>query len=101
MPVSCVDRMKTLALWFWYLLPANPIVLRIVQGGSRRPRHLAIRMGYLGGLIVLVVAGLLFGDGLRQQIALTELAKSGALVFKAVSYGQVLLVYCYFPYWVQ
>ncbi len=84
--------MKTLSLWLWYLLPANPLVLRIVQGGSRRPRHLGIRMAYLGGLIALVVGGLLFGEGMSGHITVTELAKSGALVFKAVSYGQVLLV---------
>jgi hypothetical protein len=45
--------------WLWHLLPANPIVVRIVEGGSRRVGHLWVRMGYLGALIVLMIVGLL------------------------------------------
>ncbi len=40
--------MDAIARYLWFLLPANPMVVRIVQGGSRRMRHLWVRMGYLG-----------------------------------------------------
>ena len=84
--------MKTIYLWLWYLLPANPVLVRIVQGGSRRSRHLWVRMGYLGALVTMVVLGLLTGGGMRTGISLTELAKAGTQVFSIVSYGQVALI---------
>jgi len=84
--------MKTIYLWLWYLLPANPVLVRIVQGGSRRSRHLWVRMGYLGVLVAMVVLGLLTGGGMRTGISLTELAKAGTRVFSIVSYGQVALI---------
>ncbi|MEX2212670.1 MAG: ABC transporter permease subunit [Phycisphaeraceae bacterium] len=84
--------MQTVARWLWYLMPANPIVLRIVQGGSRRLRHLWIRMGYLGALILLVLIGLMSGDSMGASTTLTDLAKGGTRVFTIVAYGQVILV---------
>lgn len=84
--------MQGLYRWLWLLLPANPILVRIVQGGSRQLRHLWVRMGYLGALIVLVLIGLLIGEGLGHQKGLNELAKAGTWVFAIVSYGQVALV---------
>ncbi|NJL31944.1 MAG: ABC transporter permease subunit, partial [Phycisphaerales bacterium] len=83
--------MNAIYHWFWYLLPANPLLLRVVQGGSRRASHLWVRMGYLGVLILLVLIGLLLGGGLGTQ-SLTDLAKAGTRVFAVVSYGQVILV---------
>ncbi len=77
--------------WFWRLLPANPLLVRVVQGGSRRQTHLWVRMGYLGALILLVVIGLFMGGGLGTQ-SLTDLAKAGTRIFAVVSYGQVILV---------
>ncbi len=68
------------------------MVVRVVQGGSRRPRHLWVRMGYLGALIALVVMGLLSGGGMSEQISLSDLAKAGASIFSVISYGQVVLV---------
>ena len=41
-------------LWFWHLLPANPILVRVVHGGSRRTRHLWMRFGYLAALLIVV-----------------------------------------------
>jgi len=76
--------------WFWTLLPGNPVVVRIVQGGSRRQRHLWVRMAYLGALIALVLFGLLSGGGLGNQVSLTDLAKAGTTVFGIVAYGQVI-----------
>ena len=83
--------MTAIYQWFWRLLPANPLLVRVVQGGSRRQTHLWVRMGYLGALIVLVLIGLMVGGGLGTQ-SLTDLAKAGTRVFAVVSYGQVILV---------
>lgn len=84
--------MQAVWQWFWYLLPANPIFVRILQGGSRRTRHLLTRIGYLGLMIVIMIAGLLFGGGFGAAKSLTELAKSGATVFQFISYSQVILI---------
>jgi ABC-type transport system involved in multi-copper enzyme maturation permease subunit len=84
--------MSILLQWFWHLLPANPVAVRIVQGGSRRMQHLWVRMAYLGALIGLVLIGLLSGGGLGQNISLTDLAKAGAAVFQVISFGQIILV---------
>ncbi len=87
-----MNPMTTLYHWLWTLLPGNPIVMRIVQGGSRRQRHQWVRMGYLGGLIAIVLVTLLAGSGLEAQVSLNELAKKGAGVFEIIAKGQVILV---------
>lgn len=69
------------------VLPLNPIVVRIVQGGSRRPRHLLIRSGYLAILVLILLTALL-GSG----ATLRDLAQRGASAFAIVSYGQVFLI---------
>jgi len=84
--------MQTLLRWFWYSAPANPIVVRTVQGASRRTRDLWIRMVYLGGLVALVSFGLLARGGLNPSISLSELAKAGTYLFWFVSNVQVLLI---------
>jgi len=85
--------MRAVYLWLWRLLPGNPMVVRIVQGGSNRPRHLWVRMGHLGALILLVLIGLLRpGGGMGGELSLTGLAKRGTEVFAIISYGQVVLV---------
>lgn len=84
--------MQAMLRWCWDLIPGNPMVVRIVQGGSRRPRHLWVRMGYLAAMIGLVVIGLLSGGGLSGEVNLTDLAQAGTWVFTIVAYGQVILV---------
>ena len=84
--------MRNLLRWWWDLLPGNPMVVRTVQGGSRRMRHLWVRMGYLGLLTGLVVLGLLFGGGLGGSASMAELAQAGTRLFGLVAYGQVILV---------
>ncbi|MFA9477894.1 ABC transporter permease [Phycisphaerales bacterium AB-hyl4] len=84
--------MHAIYRWVWTLGPGNPMIARIVQGGSRRAQHLWVRMGYLGALIALVLVGLLSGGGMQPQVSLTDLAKSGTWVFGIVAYGQVILV---------
>ena len=68
------------------------MAVRIIQGGSRRVRHLWVRMGYLGALIILVVFGLLSSNAAASSTTLTDLAIAGARIFKVVSYGQVASV---------
>ncbi len=83
--------MHPTATWLWHLLPTNPIVVRTVQGASRRMRHLWIRMAYLGVLIAIVGFGLLAlgGSGASNM---AELAKAGTIIFAFVSYAQVALI---------
>lgn len=89
----CYDKlMVAIYHWLWHLLPANPMIVRIVQGGSRRARHLAVRTIYLGAMIVLVVLGLLTGGGMTHNATLTDLAKAGTIIFERVAYGQVILI---------
>jgi len=66
------------------------MVVRIVEGGSRRTQHLFVRMGYLGLLVMLVVIGLLSGGGLGENVSLGNLAIAGSQVFRLIAYGQVL-----------
>ena len=69
------------------------MVVRIVQGGSRQNRHLWVRLGYLGALILLMLIGLMSaGSVMGGEVSLTSLAKSGTWVFAIISYGQVVLV---------
>ncbi len=84
--------MATLLRWLWFLLPGNPLLVRVVQGGSRRSRHQWVRMGYLGALVAMVTIGLLAGGGMHENVTLTDLAKAGAQIFTMISYGQVLLI---------
>ncbi len=69
------------------LLLTNPICLRLVYGGSRRLRHLYIRAGYLGLMMVILLFALISrGNTLRQ------LAQSGANAFQLISFAQVGLI---------
>jgi len=78
-------------LWlsFWHLLPANPILVRVVHGGSRRPRHLWLRVGYLGALLCVVLGSLVMT---WQSGSLAELAKGASQTFKWASTVQLLLM---------
>jgi ABC-type transport system involved in multi-copper enzyme maturation permease subunit len=78
-------------LWlsFWHLLPANPILVRVVHGGSRRPRHLWLRVGYLGALLFVVLFSLVMT---WQSGSLAELAKGASQTFKWASTAQLLLM---------
>ena len=61
--------------------------MRLVQGGSRRLRHLYVRSGYLAILMVILLISLL---GPAQS--LRELAQRGANAFTIVAFGQVALI---------
>jgi len=68
------------------------MVIRIVEGSSRRGRDGTVRWGYLAVVTVLVLLGVLSGGGLGGEMSLGELAKAGSTVFNLVAYGQVILI---------
>ena len=82
--------MPTFLNWLLRLLPTNPICMRLVQGGSRRLRHLYIRSGYLAVMIVVLLFALL-SSGIGA-LSLRQLAGAGATMFEYVSYLQVGLI---------
>src|SRR3954467_15431377 len=78
--------------YFWRLLPANPILLRVVETGGKRKRDLFIRCGYLGLLVFFVVILLMSGGGSFGEGKLDELAQTSGMIFQKMSYLQLALV---------
>jgi len=78
-------------LWFWHLLPGNPILVRVVHGASRRPRHLWLRFAYLG-IIAAVVLWLQLASATEKNASLTELAKGASQTFQYAATTQLLLM---------
>lgn len=76
--------------YFWRLVPANPILLRVVESGGKRRRDLIVRCVYLGLLVVVVLFSIL-GSGTGGN-SLGELAKTSAKMFQLMSYLQLGLV---------
>jgi ABC-type transport system involved in multi-copper enzyme maturation permease subunit len=76
--------------WLLNLAPLNPIAVRLVQNGSRRPRHLYIRSIYLG-VLILVLLWLLITSAPGSK-SFAALAKSGAASFTLVAYLQIGLI---------
>ena len=79
-----------LGLWFWHLLPANPILVRVVHGASRRQRHLWLRFGYLAALAAVVLW--LQMPTAADSASLTDLAKSASQTFRVAATTQLLLM---------
>jgi len=77
--------------WLLRLIVTNPICMRLVQGGSKRVRHLYIRAGYLGVMIVFLLFILVQGVA-GTGLSVRELASAGANMFQWVSYLQVGLI---------
>ncbi|MGP1309982.1 MAG: ABC transporter permease subunit [Phycisphaerales bacterium] len=77
--------------WLLNLGPTNPIVVRIVQGGSRRTRHMYIRTGYLAVLIAVLLWSLLLQAG-SGTLSYRDLAAVGASSFESVAYLQIALI---------
>lgn len=78
--------------YLWRLVPANPILLRVVTAGGKRRRDLFIRCGYLGLLVLVVVLSLLPELGSATSGGLAGLAKMSASLFQHMSYLQLALV---------
>src|SRR5438477_5268589 len=77
--------------YLWRLVPANPILLRVVESGGKRRRDLFIRATYLGLLVIWVVFSLLTAGNL-QGMGLAELSSTSAMLFSRLSYLQLILV---------
>lgn len=84
------SRMPAALRWLLRLGPTNPIVVRLVQGGSRRDRHMYIRTAYLAVLIAVLLILLMPGGGQVLQYQL--LAVKGASAFEIVAYLQIALI---------
>src|SRR3954453_10272318 len=78
--------------YFWRLLPANPILLRVVETGGKRKRDLFIRCGYLGLLVFFVIFSLATSATSVSSTSLADLAKTSAKIFEQMSYLQLGLV---------
>lgn len=82
--------LRELSLWFWRLLPANPIMVRVVSAGGKRTQHLLARIIYL---VILFAVLLLFGQGLlTQNSSLAGLAKQSTQTFMYVSMAQLFMM---------
>ncbi|HYE21430.1 MAG TPA: ABC transporter permease subunit [Tepidisphaeraceae bacterium] len=84
--------MLGIADYLWRLIPANPILLRVVESGGKRRRDLFIRCGYLGFLIGVVIFSLLSATGSFGGMSLADLAKVSSQLFRTASYWQLGLV---------
>src|SRR3954447_13951786 len=76
----------------WRLVPANPILLRVVEAGGKRVRDLIFRCVYLGLLIGIVCFMLLTSSDSMGGGDLSALAKTSAKIFQTMSYCQLALV---------
>jgi ABC-type transport system involved in multi-copper enzyme maturation permease subunit len=84
--------LRDLGHWIWRLVPANPILVRVVHSGGRRPRHLLIRAGYLGVMTIAVVIAVVIAHSGGEGTSLADLAKRATQVFQWVSAIQLLMV---------
>ncbi|MCC6320873.1 MAG: ABC transporter permease [Phycisphaerales bacterium] len=82
--------MPVVLRWLLRLGPINPIAVRLVQGGSRRRRHLLIRSVYLGVLVLALLYLLIIRSG--STFSVRELAASASKAFEVVAYIQVALI---------
>lgn len=78
-----------IGLWLWRLIPANPILVRVVTAGGKRAKHAWTRGLYLAVLIAVV---LLAGQLSSGQTSLAELAKVSTQTFVSVSIVQLALM---------
>ncbi len=85
------DAVSNLGKWLWYLIPANPILVRVVHGGSRRIRDLWYRFGYLL-ILFLVFLFSFMGSSSQMSGSLSEVAKTATQIFTFVSWTQLLLM---------
>ncbi len=83
--------MPVFVRWMLYLIPLNPIAVRLVQNGSRRTRHLYIRAAYLAVLILVLLWSLIarLGGG---ELDYRELAINAAASFTFIAYLQLALI---------
>ncbi|HSW45193.1 MAG TPA: ABC transporter permease subunit [Phycisphaerae bacterium] len=79
-----------IAVSLWRLLPANPIVVRVVQGGSRRVQHLWVRALYLLILFFVMLVSQLSQSSAGKPLG--ELAKGSSQIFSLISVLQLAMM---------
>src|SRR5262249_49419209 len=77
--------------YLWRLIPANPILRRVVETGGKHKRDLVIRCLYLGLLVFVVIFSLLTQRS-TETASLTDLSNASRAIFKSMSYLQLALV---------
>lgn len=82
---------REIGSWIWRLLPANPILLRVIFAGGRRMRHQWIRFNYLVILFVIMLVALLSSVS-GTSGGLDDLARNSTWVFTMVSLVQLGLI---------
>lgn len=85
------DIAREVGLAFWRLLPANPIVLRVLYVGSKRVQHLWARMGYLVVLLVVMMAMYMVLSG-NSGGSLSEMTRIATGVFEYISILQLAMM---------
>lgn len=85
------DYALRIASMLWRLIPANPILVRVVHGASKRVRHLWIRTGYLVCLLAVVLFVMIGATG-GASATLADLAKSASTMFMWASIAQLALM---------
>jgi len=81
--------LNDILLALWRLIPANPIVVRVVQGGSKRIQHLWARTGYLLVLFfVILIMQIYFG----KDSSLATMAKNATQIFHFISILQLAMM---------
>jgi len=83
--------MPVILRWLLRVAPLNPIAVRLVQGGSRRVRHLYIRSAYLAVLVIVLLWALVLGTS-AGSLSYRELAAAGAQSFADIAYLQIGLI---------
>ena len=78
--------------YLYRMIPANPILLRVIQTASKRKRDLLMRCAYLGVLVLLVTFLLLGQLGDLDRGSLSQLTKQSVKIFISLSYVQLALV---------
>lgn len=79
--------LNDLSLWLWRLIPANPILVRVVTSGGKRWQHFHARWIYLLLLFIFM-----FYSGSAATASLTERAKYSTQTFTVVSMVQLGLM---------
>ncbi|QDU70808.1 ABC transporter permease [Mucisphaera calidilacus] len=84
--------MSGIANWFWRLVPANPLVVRIVGNASKRTPHLWLRCLFLGVLILMLALSLLVAGAFTTTGDAGQLAAAGSQLFATIAYGQLIIL---------
>lgn len=79
--------------YLYRLLPANPILLRVVETAGKRKRDLIVRCVYLGLLTgIVLIAILSSGNRYTGEVSFSTLTQTSSAIFRQMSLVQLALV---------